>query len=163
MGRLHLRLAAAVSAVCWLCLLALAFAPVSGRGIPQSPPLPKHRSVMTLLVEHRTQFPEYVNKIAELGGAINVAAPICFNPGGIGPATNLTQGIYCMEDFLVPMRNRSKTVTIHPIIQMANKELLSALKHFGWAVKAFKEVAMTYPDLIDGFLFYPQVRYHGFF
>jgi hypothetical protein len=121
-----------------------------------SRPLPPRRSVMTLLVEHRTQFPEMVDKIAATHGGINVAAPICFNPGHIAPTTNLSSP-FCLADFLVPMRARVPTITQHPMIQMANEVLLYNLKHYGWTVKAFKQVAMQYDDLIDGFLFYPQL------
>ena len=118
--------------------------------------LPARRSVMTLLVEHRTQFPEMVEKIAHTGGGVNVAAPICFNPGHMSPTTNLSSP-FCLDDFLVPMRQRMPTITQHPMIQMANEVLLYNLKHYGWTVKAFKQVAMQYDDLIDGFLFYPQL------
>ena len=118
--------------------------------------LPARRSVMTLLVEHRSQFPEMVDKIAHTGGGVNVAAPICFNPGHMTPTTNLSSP-FCLEDFLVPMRQRVPTITQHPMIQMANEVLLYNLKHYGWTVKAFKQVAMQYDDLIDGFLFYPQL------
>jgi hypothetical protein len=118
--------------------------------------LPAHRAVMTLLVQHRSQFPSYVTKIAETRGGVNVAAPICFNPGHITPTTNLTDP-YCLADFLVPMRARVPGITQHPIIQMANEVLLYNLKHYGWTVKAFKSVAARYDDLIDGYLFYPQL------
>ena len=37
------------------------------------PPQPAHRAVMTLLVEHRTQFGEFVDKIVQAKGGINVA------------------------------------------------------------------------------------------
>jgi hypothetical protein len=122
----------------------------------QQPQQPYHRSVMTLLVEHREQFAGFVDKIAAAKGAINVAAPICFNPGHIGPTTNFSNP-YCLADFLVPMKRRDPRIRIHPIIQMANSVLLSNLKHFGWFTKAFKAVALEYDALIDGFLFYPQL------
>ena len=119
--------------------------------------LPAHRSVMTLLVEHREQFGSYVSKIADTHGAINVAAPICFNPGHLSPTSNLSSSVYCLQDFLQPMRARVPSITQHPIIQMANEVLLYNLKHYGWTVKAFKTVAQRYDDLIDGYLFYPQL------
>ena len=75
---------------------------------------------MTLLVQHRSQFPSYVTKIAETRGGVNVAAPICFNPGHMTPTTNLTDP-YCLADFLVPMRARVPGITQHPIIQMAKR------------------------------------------
>ena len=139
-----------------LALLSAAAAAAASGSVAQRP-LPARRSVMTLLVQHRTQFPEYVSKIAETRGGINVAAPICFNPGHMAPTTNLSVSIYCLDDFLVPMRAKVPTITQHPMIQMANDVLLYNLKHYGWTVKAFKQVAMAHDDLIDGFLFYPQL------
>ena len=40
---------------------------------------------------------------------------------------------------------------------MANDVLLYNMKHYGWTVSTYKRAALAFDDVIDGYLFYPQL------
>eukprot|EP00035_Acanthoeca_spectabilis_P025463 m.458552 g.458552 ORF g.458552 m.458552 type:complete len:291 (-) comp21527_c0_seq1:200-1072(-) len=117
----------------------------------------KRRTVMTYLVGHSSDFPALAKKTADLDGAITSAAPICSNPGHMpSGGMNLTS-LYCLDAFLEPLRNASKSAELLPMVQMANEVLQYNMEHFGWTVRTYKQAALKWDDYIDGYLFYPQM------